>query len=118
MAGYKVYRNGSQVGTSVSTSYSDTNLSANTSYIYTISAYDAAGNNSSQSTSASATTFSGIPVPGDINMDHIVNALDYSIMNTHWFQNYPPADLNSDGLVNSLDFFGAREKFTASAFQE
>jgi chitodextrinase len=58
VAGYKVYRGGSQVGTSTSTSYSDNGLTAQTSYSYRIQAHDAAGNNSAQSTSVSATTLS------------------------------------------------------------
>jgi hypothetical protein len=44
------------------------------------------------------------PVPGDLNLDHVINALDYSILNSHWLQNYPTADINTDGLVNTLDF--------------
>jgi hypothetical protein len=44
------------------------------------------------------------PIVGDINLDHIVNAIDFSILNSHWFQNYAPADLNNDGLVNAIDF--------------
>ncbi|MFA6494349.1 MAG: discoidin domain-containing protein, partial [Candidatus Paceibacterota bacterium] len=57
VTGYKVYRNGAQVGTVTSgTSYSDTGLSAGTTYSYTVSAYDAAGNASAQSASVSATT--------------------------------------------------------------
>ncbi len=58
VAGYKIYRNGSLLTTtnSTATTYSDSGLSASTSYSYTVSAYDAAGNNSSQSSSASATT--------------------------------------------------------------
>ncbi|HEY4480386.1 MAG TPA: dockerin type I domain-containing protein, partial [Candidatus Paceibacterota bacterium] len=54
--GYKIYRGGVQIGTSISNSYSDIGLSASTLYSYTVSAYDAAGNNSTQSTSATATT--------------------------------------------------------------
>jgi hypothetical protein len=56
LTGYKVYRNGSQIGTAVSTSYSDSNLLPSTSYSYTVSAYDAAGNNSAQSALTNATT--------------------------------------------------------------
>lgn len=56
VAGYNIYRNGGQVGTSASTSYTDTGLSASTLYSYTVSAYDAATNESSQSSSATATT--------------------------------------------------------------
>src|SRR5207244_2094942 len=56
VAGYKIYRNSTQVGTATSTSYSDTGLAANTTYSYTLSAYDPGGNTSAQSSSVSATT--------------------------------------------------------------
>jgi chitodextrinase len=56
VTGYKVYRAGTQIGTAVTNTYSDSGLTASTAYSYTVSAYDAAGNNSSQSSSASATT--------------------------------------------------------------
>lgn len=55
--GYKVFRNGIQIGTATVPSYSDSGLVASTSYTYLVSAYDAAGNNSASSTSVSATTF-------------------------------------------------------------
>ncbi len=64
VAGYRIYQNGSQLTTTSNTSYSDSGLIPNTLYSYTVSAYDAAGNNSSQSTSASATTqTSTLPSP-------------------------------------------------------
>lgn len=56
VAGYTIYRGGVQVGTSTTTSYSDSGLTASTRYTYSVDAFDAAGNNSAQSTSASATT--------------------------------------------------------------
>jgi chitodextrinase len=56
LAGYKIYRNGTQIATTASTSYSNTGLSASTSYSYTVAAYDNAGNTSAQSVAASATT--------------------------------------------------------------
>jgi chitodextrinase len=56
VAGYTIYRGGTQVATSGSTTYSDTGLSPSTFYTFTVSAYDAAGNASPQSTNASATT--------------------------------------------------------------
>jgi chitodextrinase len=56
VTGYKIYRGGTQIGTSTTTSYSDTTCTSATTYSYTVSAYDAAGNNSSQSSAASATT--------------------------------------------------------------
>jgi chitodextrinase len=59
VAGYKVYRNASQVGTTAQTSYNDTGLSSGSTYQYTVAAYDAANNQSSQSSALSATTQSG-----------------------------------------------------------
>ena len=56
VAGYRVYRNGTQVGTATGTSYTDSGLSASTRYTYTVAAYDAAGNVSAQSGGVSATT--------------------------------------------------------------
>ena len=56
-AGYKVYRNGTftydRFGV---TTLQDINLTANTTYTYKVSAYDSAGNESAQSTTASAKT--------------------------------------------------------------
>jgi chitodextrinase len=63
VAGYKVYRNGAQVATSSGTSYADTGLSPSTTYTYTVSAYDAAGNASPQSGSVSATTQASAQAP-------------------------------------------------------
>ena len=56
LAGYKVYRNGVQIATTSSTSYSNTGLDAFTTYNYTVAAYDLAGNTSVQSSVVSATT--------------------------------------------------------------
>ncbi|OCT16663.1 hypothetical protein A8709_08295 [Paenibacillus pectinilyticus] len=53
---YDVYRNGSKIGTSTTTAYSDSGLTASTAYSYTVIAKDAAGNASSASTVASVTT--------------------------------------------------------------
>jgi chitodextrinase len=60
VAGYKLFRNGTQVGTSTSTSYSDTGLAAATAYSYTAAAYDGSGNTSAQSGSVSATTMAPV----------------------------------------------------------
>jgi hypothetical protein len=53
---YQVFRNGTQVGTPTTNSYSDTGLVASTQYSYTVKAVDAAGNVSQVSNTASATT--------------------------------------------------------------
>ena len=53
---YLIFRNGSQIGTSTSTTFTDRSLSAKTTYQYSIKAKDAAGNISASSNTASATT--------------------------------------------------------------
>ncbi len=56
VAGYRIYRDGSEVGTSTETSYTDTGLLAETGYIYTVSAYDVSTNESAPSAGVSVTT--------------------------------------------------------------
>lgn len=56
VAGYRVFRNGTAVGTTDQTSYTDSGLTANTTYQYSVVAYDAVGNASASSQSVSATT--------------------------------------------------------------
>lgn len=62
VASYRVQRGGATVAASVAgTSFGDTGLIANTTYSYTVSAVDVAGNRSAESAAAQATT----PVPAD-----------------------------------------------------
>jgi len=56
VTGYKVYRNGALLASTTGTSYSDTTTAAGTTYSYTVYAYDAAGNVSPASNTATATT--------------------------------------------------------------
>ncbi|WP_344839885.1 CBM35 domain-containing protein, partial [Actinocorallia longicatena] len=60
---YQVLRNGSPVGTSATTSYTDTGLSPATSYSYTVKALDAAGNSSAASSALAVTTQTGSTGP-------------------------------------------------------
>jgi len=64
VTGYDIYRNGTRVGSSGTTDFTDTGLSPGTAYAYTVDAFDRAGNTSSQSapptvgtTQSSATPF-------------------------------------------------------------
>ncbi|MER5866315.1 glycoside hydrolase family 6 protein [Kitasatospora sp. NPDC002040] len=59
VTGYQVFRNGVQVGTSATTSYADSGLTAATAYSYTVKARDAAGNVSAASAALSVTTSAG-----------------------------------------------------------
>jgi chitodextrinase len=56
VAGYRVLRNGNQIGTTSGTTYTDSGLSASTAYAYTVRAFDAAGNVSASSTALNLTT--------------------------------------------------------------
>lgn len=56
VTGYKVFRDSVQIDTTTETTYIDTGLSVNTTYSYTVSAYDQEGNESNQSTPVEATT--------------------------------------------------------------
>ena len=56
VTGYRIYRDSTQIATTSNTTYQDTGLSPSTTYSYTVSAYDAAGNVSGQSSASVATT--------------------------------------------------------------
>jgi len=58
VAGYEVFRNGTKVGTTTTTSYIDTGLSPSTTYHYTVTAYDFSNNKSLQSPQLDVTTVS------------------------------------------------------------
>lgn len=57
VAGYKIYRNGTYIASSETTSFSDTSLNPSTQYCYSLSAFDGAGNESAQTAQVCATTF-------------------------------------------------------------
>jgi chitodextrinase len=60
--GYKVFRGANQIASTVFPSFIDTRLSPSTTYTYSVTAYDQAGNSSASSTPVSATTTSSVPV--------------------------------------------------------
>jgi peptidoglycan hydrolase-like protein with peptidoglycan-binding domain len=56
VTGYQIFRNGAQVGSPSTNSYSDSALTASTAYSYTVKAVDSFGNVSAASGAVSATT--------------------------------------------------------------
>ena len=101
VTGYKVYRGGTQVGTTTSATYTDTGLTAATSYSYTVAAYDAAGNTSAQTPAKSFSTSLAL---GDANGDSHVNISDLSLLAAAWQSRTDlRADFNHDGVVNISD---------------
>jgi chitodextrinase len=90
VAGYAVYRNGTQVATATSASYQDLGLTPGTSYTYAVSASDAAGNTSSLSSPAGVTTPSAVdppppPPPPPPPSGPITAPLKASTQNSHYF---------------------------------
>lgn len=73
LGGYNIYRGGTKIGTSTTTSYADSGLSAGTTYSYTVAAYDTNGATSAQSTAVNVTTWyqitnaSGAVISGSYN---------------------------------------------------
>jgi len=61
LAGYRVYRGGTQIGITGSTTYADSTVGPSTAYSYTVAAYDNATNASAQSSAANVTTPAGVP---------------------------------------------------------
>ncbi len=59
VAGYDVYRGATRVGSTTTTSYSDTALTADTAYSYTVRSRDVAGNISAASSALSVRTLPG-----------------------------------------------------------
>jgi hypothetical protein len=64
VTGYRILRNGTQVATTSTTSYTDTGLTPSTSYAYSVQAYDAAGNNSTASGTVNVSTGTTSSPPG------------------------------------------------------
>lgn len=56
VTGYRVYRNGGQIGTSATTSYADGGRTGSTTYSYQVAAYDAATNVSALTTAINVAT--------------------------------------------------------------
>lgn len=56
VAGYRIYRNSTLVGTSATASYTDSTVTSGRSYVYNVRAYDAAGNLSVASNTVAVTT--------------------------------------------------------------
>jgi len=101
VAGYDIYRNDVLLGSTTSTSYTDNGLTPNTTYNYSVNAYD-----NSSDDSLSATTTGTTLYPEDINGDGHINLLDLSILANNWGESEPAAgraDIKGYGQVDLLD---------------
>lgn len=80
--------------------YTISNLTNNTTYYFSVSAYDTSNNESA----FSAQVIKLISKSADLNSDGVVNMQDASILMANWgATTKPKADVNQDGYVNMQD---------------
>jgi chitodextrinase len=86
VTGYRVFRNGALLLSLANvTSYQDNGLGAGTTYVYTVRAFDAAGNTSGHSTAVSATTSAALDTtPPTTPSGLTANAVTTSQVNLSW----------------------------------
>jgi chitodextrinase len=86
VAGYRVFRNGALLlSLGNVTAYQDSSLIAGTTYVYTVRAFDAAGNVSGQSAQASATTAPGLDTTPPTTPTNLVgNAVSPTRIDLSW----------------------------------
>jgi len=87
VAGYRIYRSGTEIGASPVTSSVDTAVVKGVSYSYTVKAYDAAGNLSAASNTA--TMVIPLPVAVSITSSHPVTIANTSNATINWTTNIP-----------------------------
>lgn len=100
---YKIKRGATLVATitpPAALTFTDTSLTASTSYTYTIQAFDAAGNASSTTTLTTSTPAAKI---GDLNNDNKVDIFDLSILLSNYGTSTTTGDLNADNKVDIFD---------------
>ncbi len=114
VATYKVLRNNAQVGTTTTTSFTNTGLAPSTTYSYTAQAFDAAGNSSGISAPVSATTLAGTagcPVTFTIaNANTVVGQNLYVVGNQAAIGNWTPAS----GFALTIQGSGANVPWTGT----
>jgi hypothetical protein len=103
---YRISRGGTTITTLNALTYTDSGLTAGTTYNYSIVALDAAGNISSAATLSAVTQAAKL---GDINNDTKVDISDLSILASHWGQTSsdagydPNCDLYHDNVISISD---------------
>ncbi len=101
---YAIYRNGggSPIGTSATTSFTDTGRSPNTTYSYTVKAYDAASNYSAASNSINVTT--NVDPYADDDADGIPNVWESANGLNPNSAGDGQLDPDGDGLTNVAEY--------------
>jgi hypothetical protein len=109
VTGYRVYRDGTLRGSSSATTFTSAGLAPNTTYSFTVVAYDAAGNTSSHSNALSVTTASNsssaYTTPFDLNENPISEGGRWHRANNQWtnVQTVGGAAFATNGVTNMYD---------------
>lgn len=107
VTGYRVSRNGTTIATVSTLTYTDSNITAGTTYSYSVTAVDANNNASSASTALSAMALRN----GDANGDNAITILDVSVLLSHYNKTSSAsdwtsarlADMNTNNEIDILD---------------
>lgn len=104
---YIIYRNGTQIGTSTTTTFTSSPLSPNTTYNFTVKARDLANNESDVSATLAAKTLAGTSANlGDLDGNNKVDFFDLSILLRNWSKTGVPisqGDVDGNGKVDFFD---------------
>jgi chitodextrinase len=104
---YIIFRNGTQVGTSTTNTFTATSLAPSTSYSFTVRARDLADNQSAASATLTDTTLAGTGAnKGDLDGNGTVNLTDLSVLLSNWSRagvSVNQGDVNADGKVDLVD---------------
>lgn len=104
VTGYDVYRNGTKIGSTTTTSYTDNGITQGTAYSYTVQAFDAAGNLSASSSAVTA-DIPGNPVSqGDWSAirNYLVNYTNEADIDTQQFAEYDAVILEPQRVSSQL----------------
>jgi chitodextrinase len=110
VAGYRVFRGGTQIATTASNRYSDiSGLAPSTMYTYTVAAFDAAGNVSPPSGAASATTLAPGPITAPLrslasNPNYFTDGTGKAVYLTGSQTWNSLQDHGTGGVVQPIDF--------------
>ena len=106
IVGYYVFRDDNLIHFGAETFYYDFDVTGGVEYCYSISAvYDNAQSGNSEESCVES--YLADFIPGDVNLDEMLDILDVVIMVNMIFgiaePNYQVADINDDGIINVLD---------------
>ncbi len=109
VAGYRIYRDGAPLATTTATGFSDTGLSAETDYSYTVSAFDPSNNESERSAAVVVRTLAGGQTIYSLRLEGTSAIEDAFIAASE-----PNTNRGNTGYVGTIDRFVIRYNLPAA----